>query len=87
MDKKVWVVVEKFIWVATLLLWITCALAIPTFIALYILKVKGIVLISWEQLLTFVAYLVILDPILLLIDQTRYDLNKYYMENGEDVER
>ena len=79
-------IVIDSLYVTTRLLWCIAALMLPLSITLTMLKVNGIILIEWEKIISCVLFLVILDPILLIIDFFRFSF-EYEIGGGENVER
>lgn len=79
-------IVRDYLYITTRLLWCIAAPMLPLSITLLLLKVNGVILIEWEQILTCVMFLVILDPILLMIDFFRFSF-EYEIGGGEDVDQ
>ena len=86
MEKGIWKFTRKFLIVFTTLLWSIVVFSFVASITLAILKFKGIIKIEWEQVSMLVAFLVILDPILLLIDAFRRSMDITYIGGGKNVE-
>lgn len=87
MEKRVWEFTRIFLIVSTTLLWSMVVFAFVASITLTTLKLKDIILIEWEQIVSLTAFLLILDPTLLIIDAFRRSMDTNYVGGGENVER
>lgn len=87
MEKRVWEFIRIFLIVTTTMLWSMVVFAFMASIALTTLKLKNIIIIEWEQIVSLTAFLLILDPTLLVVDAFRRSMDTNYIGGGENVER